>query len=376
MRPAAQLRRLLCAKYLAPLLCLPAAGSLYLLSHNSTAFAEFWARYVYRAISHVFHAVSRLFPFSAAEIIVLSLPVLAVIFLTVGVVHVVKSRGMRLFVGLRAFVMRPLAAASILLLVFMINCGINYSRIPFSQSAGLTVRSTVPLELQSLCIQLLESANALRNDCTEDADGVMCLTDSVCETGKKAQQAFAALGETYPALGGGYGAPKPVLASYWMSYLDITGVFFPFTMEANVNVDVVDYNIPVTMCHELSHLRGYMPEDEANFIAYLACCASQDTDLRYSGTLLAFIHSINALGRYAPSLTGAVYAKMSDGVRRDLNANNAYWKQFETPVADISNSVNNAYLQFNGTPDGIESYGRMVDLLLAWRRSGSMQFFG
>ena len=29
------------------------------------------------------------------------------------------------------------------------------------------------------------------------------------------------------------------------------------------------YNIPHTICHELSHLKGYMREDEANFIGYL-----------------------------------------------------------------------------------------------------------
>jgi len=43
---------------------------------------------------------------------------------------------------------------------------------------------------------------------------------------------------------------------------------FPFTFEANVNVDIPPYQIPSTMLHELSHLRGFMREDEANFISY------------------------------------------------------------------------------------------------------------
>lgn len=68
-----------------------------------------------------------------------------------------------------------------------------------------------------------------------------------------------------------------------MSYLDISGIYCPFTFEANVNVHMNDVLIPVTMCHELSHLSGYMREDEANFIAFLACLQSDDPEFRYSG---------------------------------------------------------------------------------------------
>lgn len=57
-----------------------------------------------------------------------------------------------------------------------------------------------------------------------------------------------------------------------MSYLDISGIYCPFTFEANVNVHMNDVLIPVTMCHELSHLSGYMREDEANFIAFWRAC--------------------------------------------------------------------------------------------------------
>lgn len=66
-----------------------------------------------------------------------------------------------------------------------------------------------------------------------------------------------------PPLPAGYGQPKPVMASRLMSYGNITGIYIPFTCEANVNIDVPDYSIPATMCHELTHLRGYMREEEA-----------------------------------------------------------------------------------------------------------------
>ena len=98
-----------------------------------------------------------------------------------------------------------------------------------------------------------------------------------------------------------------------MSYLDITGVFFAYTFEANVNVDVPDYSIPATMGHELSHLRGYMREDEANFLGYLCCRESSHPDLRYSAAMLAFTHATNQLFRQDPEAAQEIFDGMDRG---------------------------------------------------------------
>ena len=57
---------------------------------------------------------------------------------------------------------------------------------------------------------------------------------------------------------------------------------------------------------------------------------------------------------------------MSEGMRKDMSASSEFWKQFETPVAEVSDTVNDIYLQANNIEDGIASYGRLVDLLLAY----------
>ena len=367
-----QLKRLLSLKRLWLLLTLPVSILLYVLAHAFPVFAEFWARYVYVIFSHLFHSATKGAPVSIAEIVVFVAPIVVLAMVILGIVHIVRSPGNRLYAGLKAFLVEPSLIASILLLIFMVNCGVNYDRLPFADACGLEVRESSAAELQALCLDLIDSANKLREGLPEDENGVMQLSDSVKDTGETARQAFEVLSKSFPTLPEGYGTPKAVMASRGMSYLNITGIFFPFTMEANVNVDVVDYNIPFTMCHELTHLRGYMREDEANFVAYLACLASMDKDFNYSGALSAFIYSINALEQADPERAAAVYPHISDAVWRDLNANTAYWQQFETPLAEVSSNVNSAYLQANGTEDGVQSYGRMVDLLLAWRRAGGV----
>ena len=81
-----------------------------------------------------------------------------------------------------------------------------------------------------------------------------------------------ALAERYPALARPlYSPPKPVLFSELMSYADIAGMYFPFTVESNINTDGPFFTIPATMGHEMAHQCGFMREDEANFIGYLAC---------------------------------------------------------------------------------------------------------
>jgi hypothetical protein len=54
---------------------------------------------------------------------------------------------------------------------------------------------------------------------------------------------------------------------------------------------------------------------------------------------------------------------------RDLSDNTAYWKQFEGPVSEAVDVVNDTYLKVNHQEDGVKSYGNMVDLLLAEYRA-------
>ena len=154
-----------------------------------------------------------------------------------------------------------------------------------------------------------------------------------------------------------------------MSYIQLTGVIFPYISEPNINVHHPAYGISSTMCHELSHICGFMREDEANFIAYLACYNSDNTELRYSGAMMGLIHATNRLYRYDPNAWQEIYTLLPEGVLRDLAANSRYWKKYETPVGETADRWNDAYLKANDQTDGVQSYGRMVDLLIAFYRA-------
>jgi hypothetical protein len=176
------------------------------------------------------------------------------------------------------------------------------------------------------------------------------------------------LAKTYPVLDVYYPRPKPVAGSrFWLSTGLITGVYSPFTLEANFNSDAPESDRPHTICHELSHLTGFMREDEANFIAYLACRESDNPDFAYSGCLSAITHLVNAYYKSVDSDTySAMYQSLPEQVRRDFAAENAYWEPFrDTPRREIAEKANDTYLKVNGESDGVMSYGRCVDLIIA-----------
>lgn len=351
------------------MLCLIPAGILLLiLAQSVPGFAEGYALTVYPVWSKGINWITSLLPFSLIEILLYLAIALALFFLIRFVVRLIRGRERRGRV-LGSFLVNLGCLAGVLLFFFAVGCGVNYHRDTFAQASGLPVEPSSEEELISLCESLLEDVNSGRRLVAEDENGVMKLSFSGCqELADTVRRAYDGLESKFPTLTSGYGAPKGVLASRGMSYLDITGVFVPYTFEANVNVDVPDYSIPSTMGHELSHLRGYMREDEANFLGYLCCRESNHPDLRYSAAMTAFNYATNQLYRRDPEAAQKIFDGMSDGIRRDRAYNAAYWKQFEGRLAEASAKVNNTYLKANSQEDGVQSYGRMVDLLLADQR--------
>ncbi|MEE1238064.1 MAG: DUF3810 family protein, partial [Turicibacter sp.] len=50
----------------------------------------------------------------------------------------------------------------------------------------------------------------------------------------------------------------------------------------------------------------------------------------------------------------------------DLRYLNEFWAQYDGKVEKTFNTMNQTYLTLNGVIDGVQSYGRVVDLLLTY----------
>ncbi|HHX11513.1 MAG TPA: DUF3810 domain-containing protein [Clostridiales bacterium] len=346
---------------------LPLSFLLVFIAKQSVYFAEYiFALHIYKWISQIISLITNVFPLSIAELMVIVAPILITFILVRFIIKLVKDKK-NLWYNLGYGLLNLSCVVSIALFLFVILAGINYYRYSFSVYSNLVVRDSSLEELYLLTEELAREANHVRQMvAAEDEEGVFALSSSIFELADLVEEAMSELGKEYQVLSGHYGAPKPIFVSPLMSYTEITGIFFPFTMEANVNVDIPDYSIPSTMLHELAHLRGFMREDEANYIAYLAGAQSSNIDIKYSSTMLALIISGNALYRENSDMYFEIRDQYSEELVRDIRANSAYWAKYEdTVISTVSSKINDTYLKANNQTDGVKSYGRMVDLLLA-----------
>lgn len=372
------------------LLLIPLGFFLTLWAKSSAAVTEkVFATGIYKWLSQAMALLTGWLPFSLMELVIIVGPITVLALIIRQIVRVVRvkkkaedgsgdnpetqSVGMQRFLLIVTMLQNLLCLVAVIFFGYVLLCGVNYHRYPVAYHLELNVENSTVEELEGLLIELADKATELRAQLTsENEKGVYILPYSERELGKEARQAYQALAKEYPVFGGLYPAPKHVFFSRLMSWTEITGVFTPWTMEANVNIDISPYSIGSTMCHELAHLRGFMREDEANYISYRACMAADSPDLQYSGTMLALIHTGNALYRQDAEKYFAIYREhYSEALSRDLRANNEYWDQFEKPVVgettvgEIVEKVNDTYLKINDQTDGTRSYGRVVDLLLA-----------
>lgn len=332
---------------------------------NNISYAEYYAINIYP----FFVKTAGFFSFktreSGAELIIFALIMTIIILTAVTIVESIKYKTLDY---IKKYILGFASFFSVIYFLFVLFCGINYYRYEFTHYSGLVIQESSKEELIELCELLIEDANEYREKLDTDKGTAKLFDNNFHGTAERAANSMNRLSEEYKILKGNFPLPKPVRQSKVMSYLNTTGMFFPYTFEANVNVSVPPYQIPSVTLHELVHLRGFMREDEANFIAYLAGIKSGYDDFYYSSTMSALTYSMNALNSTDYDEFVRLYNLYSIDVRNDIEFSRSYWKQFDTKVADAANKVNDTYLKANNQPEGVRSYGRMVDLLLAYYR--------
>lgn len=346
---------------------LPAAvaAALYALLPHLPGFTEWGiSRGLFRVVAFPAEWLLSVIPFSVTEAVVL-LAAPALLALLAGFICRLCRSPHRGRTAERAarFVAWCLSLA---LLIFMVMDGGNFSRYSLGRLLALPSRQYTAQELYTVTADLADKASAAREQVAEDTDGCMVLSRSLTATLLAGDDAYRPLRQQYPFLRSGTWRVKGVGSSRLWSYTGYTGVYCPWLGEASVNVDVPPCELLHTVTHELAHTMGFAKENECNFLGYLACVTSGDPDYVYSGYLAAYTYCANALHAYDTTLWQQAAARCSEGVRRDLRQQNAYWKQFDGEVMSSSQAVNDAFIKANGVPSGTLSYNQMVSLVLRY----------
>lgn len=390
--------------------------ALNIAAWNSTAFCDWYIAHVFPIWVNTYGRITGIFPFSVGEWLIVAglllLAAAAVITLLSGgcgilrLMRFLRSRAgdistvpfLRFAGRFYRFFGWTLAAVC---LIMTLNCLILYHASTFSRHYfGEDNGEYSSVELVALYNKVAEECNRLAEEMKRNEAGEVIYISpqgteisvrdgagwkkGLAEMADEAGGMMRRLGENYPQLGGWYPRPKALFFSDFMCQQYMQGYYFPFSMEANYNDVMHILNIPSTMCHELAHLRGYIYEDEANFIGYLACVQSEDPFFQYAGYLSVLNYLYNdvyklrttAPGAYEETVAVITPVNVSERVWKDnifvadeewdrINGKALLDTEFVDAAADVFIDTN---LKVNGVADGKFSYNRVVRLLMQYYR--------
>lgn len=336
-------------------------------------FCDWYTLYIMPIWYNSYGRVMNVFDFSIGEYMII-----AAIVLIAGLVIIsIMLPILRKKSGFRSFVIGYYKIIAMIFvcvcLIMTLNCTILYHCSPIDPNREASYRKYSVDELEAARNHIVKMCNYYSERMNRDEKGYIIYEGDI---EKYAAQALNGLSADYPKLAGYYPKVKHMMFSDLMSQAYIAGYYFPFSLEANCNSNMYIINYPEVYCHELSHLHGYIYEDEANFISFLACTKSEEEFFVYSGYMSVYNYINNA---YMESLNGDM-GRYNRQIKLNYLAaeDNIFllpdkWDEVEEAAVLSTEIVNNASdtfietsLHMNGVTDGMATYDKVVDLLLQY----------
>lgn len=333
-----------------------AVNLLLVFADHPKAVEKYYSKGLYPVICHVLHPVFNLFPFSVGDLVYLF--VIGYLFYALGrlVALCIKKKFVRAGIFAAGVVIAVMAG----ILTFYLFWGLNYFRPSAGERLGLRDSTYTKTELQRVTDILIDSANATRAKVTT-AD-LKQSNDSIYNIATRAVEKLSASNPEYHTY-----SPKikPSLITWLLNYISTSGYYNPFTGEAQMNYQMPVFNRPFVASHEMSHQMGYGPEDEANFVGFIAATGSDDRLLRYSAYNLAvneFMHTM----RYTDTVVfKQLKTRINPQVLADFKEERLYWLSYQNKINTISSVFYDNFLKANNQPQGLDTYNRMVLLVMA-----------
>lgn len=345
---------------------------LNILSWNSQIFSDWYIANILPIWINTYSRFTSIFPFSIGESLIILATVLvigSVIIFLLGFLKLGKLKFIR-----RNYLNVISWIVVCVLLIQTLNCFILYHASTFESQYMNSADEYGFEELKNLRENIVKKLNSLSGKFERDNSGEIIYNVDLSSMYSKCIESMQKLGTRYPNLSGYYPKPKRIYFSRFMSQQYLSGIFFPFTLEANYNTEMYITNMPYTICHELAHLKGYIYEDEANYIAFMACVESDDLFFKYCGYLNVLNYVSNDFRRNADENTW----NLRTVVNEEIVADNIFltadaWERvnktsvFKTEAVEaVTNKLLDSNLKINGVKDGIKSYSRVVRLLLCY----------
>lgn len=316
------------------------------------ALAESYMQHCYPVIATVLSFISRWFPFSLLDLLVVA----AILLLLFTVVMMVLRKW-----SFRRWIQMILLSLLWILVWFYMAWGIGYFRPDFFHRFGIEQPVEDEAFFEALVDRYIDSLNH------SYVSGVAVDTEEIDRVIEKTYQTYAKeLQLPYPC---GKRRTKYTLAEDLMTQMGVAGFFDPFFNEVQVNHYLLPISYPFTLAHEKAHQFGIASEAECNFYAAVVCMASDHPLVQYSGYLQTIPYLLGSLRRLSPDQYEQIFEKIDTRVIADFRAIQEHWQKALSPrLSAIQDKVYDGYLKTNKQSSGIRSYSEMAELLVAWEQ--------
>jgi len=325
-----------------------------LLSFSPVIVENIYARNLYPVIAVINRWLARWIPFSIGDLIYFW-GISYLIYQILKLIAHLKKPGKQLE-KISGFLLKTIW-------IFYLSWGINYYRKPLSESMNLQtdkyqmsqlLEVTDSIIIRSNRLQLqLEKTDSLPVRIPYGLEHILQMTPE----GYRNIEKIIGIRYKVPCL-------KTSLFSRQISYMHVSGYLNPFTGEAQINKFYPKVFLPDIASHEVAHQLGYAPENEANFLGYLASTHHPDAYFRYSGNIDALYYLLVELKKADKDLFKTYIKKINKGILKNFKEANEFSKKYRFPI-NFSGGYD-AYLKLNNQKSGIHSYNEMVGLVIAY----------
>ena len=259
---------------------------------------------------------------------------------------------------------------SILCFAAVMGWMLNHYGPDLREELSMETRTYTVEELYEACDYYLLQAKEYALMMSRDEQGHLLPMD-FDDLAVQCGSAYLSLSEEYPIFKGSTARVKKLsLVGEYLMYNGIIGMFMPITGEAGIPEHVPDAVKAFTMAHEAGHRLGLAGEEEANYAAFLACIHNEDIHLIYSGYYSAFSYCFSSLYRNDSEMAMELYEKYDDPgielLKLDRKDTSKIHRNYESKLQDISDQINDTYLKTFSQQDGILSYGKVTEYLIAY----------
>jgi Protein of unknown function (DUF3810) len=246
---------------------------------------------------------------------------------------------------------------------FNLLWGLNYNRVGVADQLGLQMKTYSRDDLDTLTGALHSKLNIYATMVSGSQRDTFNRKRTLFIS---AATAYKEASTAYPFIEYSPKSIKPSLFSYLGNYLGFQGYYNPFSGEGQVNTTIPRFLEPFVTTHEIAHQVGYARENEANFVAFLACQQYESPAFKYSMYFDMYLYAVGELSRRDSVQARQYQNSIHPQVKKDQQEYRDFLYRHRNPLEKVVMWGYGHFLKANNQPAGKRSYNEVVAWLIAY----------